>query len=68
MLFSGTDLESYITEYTLGYEDYYHGRDLGERVRNRRDTVEDYRGTTLIKKQTPLVSYSRTMPRALWWS
>ena len=27
-----------------------------------------YRGTSLIRKCTFLGSYSRTMPRALWWS
>jgi len=27
-----------------------------------------YRGTSLIRKLTPLGPYSRTMPRGLWWS
>ena len=27
-----------------------------------------YRGTSLIRNITPLGPYSRTMPRALWWS
>ena len=27
-----------------------------------------YKGTWLIRKRTPLGSYSRTMPRGLWWS
>jgi hypothetical protein len=26
-----------------------------------------YRGTSLIRKRTPLGTYSRAMPRALWW-
>ena len=27
-----------------------------------------YRGTSLIRKHVPVGPYSRTMPRALWWS
>jgi len=27
-----------------------------------------YRGTLLTRNRTPLGPYSRTMPRALWWS
>ena len=27
-----------------------------------------YRGTSLIRNSAPLGPYSRTMPRALWWS
>ena len=27
-----------------------------------------YRGTSLIRKCVPLEPYSRTMPRASWWS
>jgi len=27
-----------------------------------------YRGSLLIRNSTPLGPYSRTMPRALWWS
>ena len=27
-----------------------------------------YRGTSLIRNRPPLGPYSRTMPRALWWS
>ena len=27
-----------------------------------------YRGTSLIRNRAPLESYSRTLPRALWWS
>ena len=27
-----------------------------------------YRGTSLIRNHAPLGPYSRTMPRALWWS
>jgi len=27
-----------------------------------------YRGTSLIRNNAPLGPYSRTMPRALWWS
>ena len=27
-----------------------------------------YRGTSLMRKHLPLGPYSRTMPRALWWS
>ena len=27
-----------------------------------------YRGTSLTKNTAPLEHYSRTMPRALWWS
>ena len=29
---------------------------------------EGYRGTSLIRNRTPLGSYSRMMPRALWWA
>ena len=28
----------------------------------------EYRGTSLIRKCFPLGPYSRTVPRALWWS
>ena len=28
----------------------------------------EHRGTSLIRNSTPLRPYSRTMPRALWWS
>ena len=27
-----------------------------------------YRGTSLIRNRRPLGPYSRTMPRAIWWS
>ena len=27
-----------------------------------------YRGTSLIRNSAPLGTYSRTVPRALWWS
>ena len=27
-----------------------------------------YRGTSLMRHNTPLGPYSRTMPMALWWS
>jgi len=27
-----------------------------------------YRGTSLTRNSAPLGPYSRTMPRALWWS
>ena len=27
-----------------------------------------YRGTSLIRKRAPLEPYSRTMPKAIWWS
>ena len=30
--------------------------------------VNAYRGTSLIRKRTLLGPYSRTTPRALWWS
>ena len=29
---------------------------------------QPYRGTSLIRSSAPLGPYSRTMPRALWWS
>ena len=29
---------------------------------------EPYRGTSLIRKSAPLVAFSRTIPRTLWWS
>ena len=32
------------------------------------EVERDYRGTSLMRKRTPLGPYSRTMPRALWWS
>jgi hypothetical protein len=28
----------------------------------------DYRGNSLIRNIAPIGPYSRTMPRALWWS
>ena len=30
--------------------------------------LTDYRGTSLIRNSAPLGPYSRSMPRALWWS
>jgi len=33
-----------------------------------RCTTPLYRGTSLIRNSAPLGPYSRTMPRALWWS
>ena len=30
-------------------------------------SVSVYRGTSLIRNSAPLGSYSRTMPRDLWW-
>jgi len=27
-----------------------------------------YRGTSIIRNRAPVGTYSRTMPRALWWS
>ena len=33
-----------------------------------KDTPSPYRGTSLIKTSAPPGPYSRTMPRALWWS
>ena len=32
------------------------------------DYESPYRGTSLMRKRTPLGPYSRTMPRGLWWS
>ena len=32
------------------------------------ERLEFYRGTSLIRNSAPLGPYSRTMPRALWWS
>ena len=31
-------------------------------------TLKRYRGTSLMRDSAPLGPYSRTMPRALWWS
>ena len=36
--------------------------------RGARQAASPYRGTSLIRKRAPLGHYSRTMPRALWWS
>jgi hypothetical protein len=30
--------------------------------------AKPYRGSSLIRNSLPLGPYSRTMPRALWWS
>ena len=30
--------------------------------------LDNYRGTSLIRKKNLLAFYSRTMPRVLWWS
>ena len=79
MLYSGTDPESYITEYTLVYEEkkivqtsrlYTHARIRAfglSYVGGRRlvTTLLPYRGTSLIRNRPPLGPYSRTMPRAL---
>ena len=57
MLYSGTDPESYTTEYTLVYEDNRNEEDappsgptvgLGPAL-----SQEPYRGTSLIRKRTP---------------
>ena len=37
-------------------------------VTNADVTPIEYRGTSLIRNRYPLGPYSRTMPRALWWS
>jgi len=37
-------------------------------VEFRTPLSSEYRGTSLIRNRTPLGSYSRTMPRVLWWS
>ena len=39
MLYSGTDPESYITEYTSVYEDH---RGLGKRVKKKMNTFKQY--------------------------
>ena len=58
----GTDPESYITEYTLVYEEYLI-------VEPAADVVQPpYSGTSLMKNNEPLGPHGRTMPRALWWS
>jgi len=38
----------------------------GHRERGRARAL--YRGTSFIRNRRPLGTYSRTMPRALWWS
>ena len=83
MLYSGTDPVSYITEYTLVYEEKtstlnprnarnpWHPRHLA--TRNVRRSVQhfsvpgQYRDTSLIRNSAPPGPYSRTMLRALWW-
>ena len=70
MLYSGTDPEPYITEYTVVYEN--------NPVRNRpktqrkllcgdplRNSRTHYRGTSLMRNCLILETYSRPMPRAL---
>jgi len=59
--------ESYITEYTLVYEDkLLHSRSAAG---SRGACVpERYRGTSLMRNHLTLGPYRRPMPRVLWWS
>jgi len=47
-----------------GYEPF----DFAAPIQSRRGKSIDHRGTSLIRNCPPLGPYSRTMPRALWWS
>ena len=65
MLYSGTDPESYITEYNLIYEENIcdpHGPSGG--VGQCQDH-SIYRGTSLIRNTPLLGPYSRTIPRVI---
>ena len=68
MLYSGTDLESYITKYTSVYEDERMCFDDGPASRFKvlhGAAPECDRGTSRIRNSAPLGPYSRNMPRAL---
>ena len=44
-------------------------KDLKDHLaKTSRRNVTNYRGTSLVRNSAPLAPYSRTMPRALWWS
>ena len=45
-------------------EDHKIGLSAGRDVREN----PEYRGTSLIRNSAPVGPYSRTIPRALWWS